>query len=150
MGNQTFSLRRVFSACLVGIKASATASESRVLGVESRCQEIPRKKHSTKGPEKHAIYSPVRKHGVSGLMIISRSRRLLARSRSLRSATIPKSSAVNTGDREKSEKRMSSVVYVERNKEPMELCHRTNSLKVHRCIGTHSCRKSRMKTEPPK
>ena len=61
----------------------------------------------TKGPEKHANYSPVRKLGVSGLMIISRRRRLLARSRSLRSTAIPKSSAVNTGDREKSEKSMS-------------------------------------------
>ena len=41
------------------------------------------------------------------------------------------------------------VVHVERNKEPMELCHRTSSLKVHRCSGTHSCRKTRMKTKPP-
>ena len=41
------------------------------------------------------------------------------------------------------------VVHVERNKEPMELCHRTDSLKVHRCSGTHSCRKTRMKTKPP-
>ena len=44
---------------------------------------------------------------------------------------------------------MYRVVYVERNKEPMELCHRTNSLKVHRYIGTHSWRMSRMKTKPP-
>ena len=41
------------------------------------------------------------------------------------------------------------IVHVERNKEPMELCHRTDSLKVHRCSGTHSCRKTRMKTKPP-
>ena len=110
----------------------------------------PRKKmQGTKGPEKHANCSPVRKIGVSGLRIISRRRRLLARSRSLRSTAIPKSSAVNTGDREKSERSMYCVVHVERNKEPMELCHRTNSLKVHRCNGTHSCRKTRMKTEPP-
>ena len=68
---------RVFSACPVGIIAKATASESRVLGVESNCQEIPTKKHGTEGPEKHANYSPVRKVGVSGLMIISRRRRHL-------------------------------------------------------------------------
>ena len=103
----------------------------------------------TKGPEKHANCSPVRKIGVSGLMIISRRRRLLARSRSLRSTAIPKSSAVNIGDREKSEKRLSGVVYVENNKEPMELCHRIDSLKVHRYRGTHSRRKAMMKTEPP-
>ena len=110
----------------------------------------PRKKmQGTKGPEKHANCSPVRKIGVSGLMIISRRRRLLARSRSLRSTAIPKSSAVNTGDREKSEKRLSGVVYVERNKEPMKLCHRIDSLKVHRYRGTHSRRKTRMRTEPP-
>ena len=46
-------------------------------GVESNCQEIPRKKQGTKGSEKHANCSPVRKIGVSGLMIISRRRRRL-------------------------------------------------------------------------
>ena len=117
-----------------------------MLGAESSCQEIPWKKHGTKGPEKHAICSPVRKNGVSGLRIISRRRRHLARSRSLRSATILKSSA---GTGRNPIRSMYSVVYVERNKEPMESCHRTSSLKVHRCIGTHSWRMSRMKTKPP-
>ena len=37
-------LWRVFSACPVGIKTSATSPESRVLGAESNCQEIPRSK----------------------------------------------------------------------------------------------------------
>ena len=88
----------------LGSKPAQTAPESRVQGAESSYQEKPRKKQGTKGPEKHANCSPVRNIGVSGLMIISRRRRLLARSRSLRSAVIPKSSAVNTGDREKSDK----------------------------------------------
>ena len=48
-----------------------------MLGAESNCQEIPRKKHGTKGPEKHVNYSLVRKIGVSGLRIISRRRRRL-------------------------------------------------------------------------
>ena len=79
--SEEFSLKsflwRVFSACPALITADAAASESRVLGAESNCQEIPRKKHGTKGPEKHANYSPVKKVGVSGLMIISRRRRCL-------------------------------------------------------------------------
>ena len=48
-----------------------------MLGTESNCQEIPTKKHGTKGPGKHVNCSPVRKIGVSGLMIISRRRRRL-------------------------------------------------------------------------
>ena len=72
-----------------------------------------------KAPKNTPIRSPVRNIGVSGLRIISRRRRRLTNpitdmSRSLWSAVIPKSTAVNTGDREKSEKSLYSVVYVER------------------------------------
>ena len=31
----------------------------------------------------------------------------------------------------------------------MELCHRTNSFEYTAALGTHSCRKTRMKTKPP-
>ena len=90
-----------------------------MLGAESNCQENQQRSKAQKAPKKHSKCSPVRKFGVSGLMIISRRRRRLTNpitdmSRSLWSAVIPKSTAVNTGDREKSEKRLYSVVYVER------------------------------------
>ena len=91
---------------------------------ESNCQEIPTKKHCTKGTKKQANYSPVRKIGVSGLMIISRRRRRLKKP-----ITDKESISVECHNPEihssehrgqgKSEKSMSCVVYVERSKEPM-------------------------------
>ena len=92
-----------------------------------------------KAPKNTLICSPVRNISVSGLMLISRRRRC-QRKPVIDKESIsvechnPESTAVNTGDREKSEKRLSSVVHVERNKEPIRLRYRTDSLKVHRCI----------------
>ena len=116
-----------------------------------------------KGTKKHSNCSSVRNISVSDLMIISRRRRRNEvtnyRQESISvECHIPESIAVNTGDREKSEKRMSNVVHVERNKEPIRLRYRTDSLKVHRCIWltlpskdedenrTHPCRATAMGT----
>ena len=101
-----------------------------------------KKENATKGPEKHANH-----WFCYGLLVDVED--------SLRGADLwgvpqsrnPQQWTQGTG---RNPKRVCQVVvHVERNKEPMELCHRTDSLKVHRCSGTHSCRKTRMKTKPP-
>ena len=105
-----------------------------------------------KGPEKHANRSPVKNISVYGLMIISRRRRRKEvtnyRQESIPAEChIPESTAVNTGDREKSEKRIFSIVHVTKNLQScvIELI----ALKCTAVFGTHSRRKTRMKTEPP-
>ena len=82
-----------------------------MLGTDHNCQEIPTKKHRTKDPEKHANCLPVRNISASDLMLVSRQTRRKEvtnyRQESISvKCHISDSTAVNTGDREKSEKRM--------------------------------------------
>ena len=102
-------LGRVFSACPVGTIAEAAASESRVLGVESNCQEIQERSTAQNAPKNTPIIHLSRKLVCLAKWLLAdvedaRRNKLQTTSQSLWSATISKSTAVNTGDREKSEK----------------------------------------------
>ena len=123
-----------------------------MLGVDSQLSGETNKEVRHKRPEKHSNCSLVRNISVSSLMIISRRRRrkeVINYRQELISVKChnPEFTVVNTGTG-RNPKRVCSFVHVERNKEPVRLHHKTDSLKVHRCIGTHSLRKTRMKTEP--
>ena len=111
-GNRTFSYLKSF-LCLSGWDHSQRNSiwKHSARGKGTNCQENQERSKAQKVQKKTLIRSPVRNISVSGLRIISRRRRRLKNpitdmSRSLWSAVIPKYTAVNTGDREKSEKRL--------------------------------------------
>ena len=126
-----------------------------MLGAESNCQEIPRKRHGTKGSEKHTNYSPVRNISVSGLRLISRSRELKwktnhkQKSRSLLSAKFPNPQQCAQGTKMKSKKEYSVSYSGEKIRNLWGSVIGLIDLEVHRCIWhTHSCRKTRMELHP--